>query len=85
MFKHIIAGNNLKSFRVRIIYINVSAIGGQGTTISLGGDEADDNETDQAKDEAAALKVKEGEMKEENKVFPNKSYIFKDKIFTVVV
>jgi hypothetical protein len=85
VFKHIIAGNNLKPFRVRIIYINVSAIGGQGTTISLGENEADNNETDQAKDKTAALKVKEGEIKEKNKVFPNKSYIFKDKIFTVIV
>jgi type IV secretory pathway VirB4 component len=85
VFKHIIAGNNLKPFRVRIIYINVSAIGGQGTTISLKKNEADDNETDQAKDKAAALKIKEEEIKEKNKIFPNKSYIFKDKIFTVVV
>jgi hypothetical protein len=57
MFKHIIAGNNLKPFRVRIVYINASTVGGQGTITLLGGDEADNDETDQAKNEAAALET----------------------------
>jgi hypothetical protein len=46
VFKHIIAGNNLKPFRVRTAYIDASAISSQGTTTLLGGDEADDDETD---------------------------------------
>jgi hypothetical protein len=46
VFKHIITGNNLKSFRVRIAYVNANIIGSQGTTTLLGGDEVDDDETD---------------------------------------
>jgi hypothetical protein len=52
----------------------------------MGGDEADDNETDQAKDEAAALKVERGvEVEGENEMFLDKSYIPEDRIFAVVV
>jgi hypothetical protein len=51
----------------------------------LGGDETDNNETDQAKDETAALKIKEEEIKRENKVFPDESYIPEDKMFAVIV
>jgi hypothetical protein len=52
----------------------------------LGGDEADNDETDQAKNEAAALEVEGGvEMEGENKVFPDKSYISEDRMFAVVV
>jgi hypothetical protein len=75
----------LKLFRVHIAYVN-AGINGQGTTILLGRDEANNNETDQAKNEAAALKVKEGvKIKGENKVFPDKSYISENRMFTVVV
>jgi hypothetical protein len=87
VFKHITASNNLKPFRVRTAYANVNAdiISDQGTTTSLGGDEADNNETNQAEDEAAALKAKRGEVEEENKMFPDKSYIPEDRMFAVVV
>jgi hypothetical protein len=84
VFKHITAGNNLKPFRVRTAYTNIN-IGGQGTTTLLRGDEADDDETNQAENEVAALKIEEGKVKEKNKVFPDKSYIPEDRIFAVVV
>jgi hypothetical protein len=87
VFKHIIASNNLKPFRIRIVYANAGVgINNQGTTTLMKGDEADDNKTDQAKDEATALEV-EGEVKmeRENKIFLNKSYISKDRMFAVVV
>jgi hypothetical protein len=75
----------LKLFRVRIAYVD-AGVSGQGTTILLGGDEADNDETDQAKNEAAALEVEGGvEMEGENKVFPDKSYISEDRMFAVVV
>jgi hypothetical protein len=45
VFKHIIAGNNLKPFRIRTTYANADIINGQGTTTLLKGDEADNNET----------------------------------------
>jgi hypothetical protein len=51
----------------------------------LGGDETDNNKTNQAENETAALKVKKEEIKRENKVFPDKSYISKNKIFTIVI
>jgi hypothetical protein len=52
----------------------------------LRGDEADNDETDQAEDEAAALEAeKEVEIKGENEVFSDESYILKDRIFAVVV
>jgi hypothetical protein len=86
IFKHTTAGNNLKPFRVRTTYTNASVISGQGTTTLLRGNEADNDETDQAKNEAAALKTKEREeVKGENKVFPDKSYIPKDRMFAVVI
>jgi hypothetical protein len=75
----------LKSFRVRTAYANANIISGQGTTTLLGGDEADDDETDQAENEAAALKAERREVERENKVFPDKSYIPEDKMFAVVV
>jgi hypothetical protein len=47
VFKHIIAGNNLKPFRVRTVYVNIDfGISGQRTIISLGGDETNNDETD---------------------------------------
>jgi hypothetical protein len=47
MFKHIIAGNNLKPFRVRTAYTDVNiSINGQGTTILWGEDETNNNEID---------------------------------------
>jgi hypothetical protein len=46
VFKHTTAGNNLKPFRVRTAYTNAGTVGGQGTTTSLGGNEADNDETD---------------------------------------
>jgi hypothetical protein len=86
VFKHITAGNNLKSFRVRTVYADASIIGNQGTITSLGGDEADDDETDQAEDEAAALEVEgEVEVEGENEVFLDKSYILEDRMFAVVI
>jgi hypothetical protein len=51
----------------------------------LGGDEADNDETDQAEDKTAALKVKGRGVEKENKVFLDKSYILKDRMFAVVV
>jgi hypothetical protein len=51
----------------------------------LKGDETNNNETDQAENEAAALKAKGGKIKGENKIFPDKSYIPKDKMFAVVI
>jgi hypothetical protein len=85
VFKHITTGNNLKPFRVRTAYTNTD-ISGQGTTTLLGGNEADNNETDQAKDKAAALKTKKRvKMERENEIFSNKSYISEDKIFAVIV
>jgi hypothetical protein len=85
MFKHTTAGNNLKPFRVRTAYANAGIVGGQGTTTLLGGDEADDDETDQAEDEAAALEAEGGEVEGENEIFPDKSYIPEDRMFAVVV
>jgi hypothetical protein len=76
----------LKTFRVRTAYADAGIINGQRTTILLGGDEADNNETNQAKNETAALKVeKEIKVKEENEIFLNKSYISEDRMFAVVV
>jgi hypothetical protein len=86
MFKHITTGNNLKPFRVRTTYTNASIISGQGTTTSLGGDEINNDETDQTEDEAAALKAKKRvEVEGENEMFLDKSYISEDKIFAVIV
>jgi hypothetical protein len=51
----------------------------------LGGDETNNNQTNQAKNEAAALEIKRGKMEGENKIFLNKSYIPEDKMFAVVV
>jgi hypothetical protein len=84
IFKHTTAGNNLKPFRVRTTYTNAS-ISGQGTTTSLGRDETNNNETDQAKNKAAALKAEGEEIKKKNEIFPDKSYIPKDRMFTVIV
>jgi hypothetical protein len=84
VFKHITAGNNLKLFRVRIVYTD-AGIGGQGTIISLGGDETDNDEINQAKDKAAALKAEGKKVKRENEIFLDKSYIPEDKMFAVVV
>jgi hypothetical protein len=84
VFKHTTAGNNLKPFRVRTAYTNTD-IGGQGTTTLLRGDEANNNETNQAKNKAAALETERGKVKRENKIFPDKSYIPKNKIFAVIV
>jgi hypothetical protein len=86
VFKYITAGNNLKPFRVRTAYTDAGvSINGQGTTILLGRDETDNNEINQAENKAAALKAKEGEVERENKVFLDKSYIPKDRIFAVIV
>jgi hypothetical protein len=85
VFKHITAGNNLKPFRVRTAYTNSGVISGQETTTSLGGDEIDNDETDQAENKATALKTEREKMKRENEIFPDKSYIPEDKIFAVVV
>jgi hypothetical protein len=51
----------------------------------LGGDEANNNETDQAEDKAAALEIEGRKVERENKVFPDKSYISEDRMFAVVV
>jgi hypothetical protein len=75
----------LKPFRIRTVYANADIISGQGTTILLGGDEVDDNETDQAEDKAAALKVEGKEVEGKNKIFPDKSYIPEDRMFAVVI
>jgi hypothetical protein len=85
VFKHTTAGNNLKPFRIRTAYANAGIIGSQRTITLLEGNETNNNETDQAKNEAAALKVKGGEIEKENKVFSDKSYIPKDRMFAVVV
>jgi hypothetical protein len=76
----------LKSFRVRTAYANTDiSISSQGTTTLLRGDETDNNETNQAKNETAALETKGKEIERENKIFPNESYIPEDKMFTVVI
>jgi hypothetical protein len=75
----------LKPFRVRTAYTNTGTISGQETTTSLKGDEADDDETDQAENKAAALETEGGEVKGKNKIFPNKSYIPENRIFAVVI
>jgi hypothetical protein len=87
VFKHTTAGNNLKPFRVRTAYANAGInIDGQRTTTLLRGDEADNDETDQAEDEAAALEVeREVEVEEENEIFSDESYIPEDRMFAVVV
>jgi hypothetical protein len=74
----------LKPFRVRTAYTNAN-ISGQGTTTLLGEDEADDNETDQTKNKTAALKAKREKIEKENKIFPDKSYIPKDRMFAIIV
>jgi len=52
----------------------------------LGGNETNNNEINQAKNEAAALKTKKRvKIKKKNKVFPDESYIAKNKIFAVIV
>jgi hypothetical protein len=52
----------------------------------MGGDETNNNETNQAKNKAAALKAEEKvKIKKENKIFPNKSYIPENRMFTVVI
>jgi hypothetical protein len=86
VFKHITAGNNLKPFRIRIVYANIGlSINGQETTTLLGGDETDNDETNQAKNEAAALEAEREEIKRENEIFLDESYIPEDRIFTVVI
>jgi hypothetical protein len=76
VFRHTTAGNRLKPFHVRTAYADAGGVGGQGTTTLLGGDEADDDETDQAEDEAAALEAEGGvEVEGENE----------DRMFAVVV
>jgi hypothetical protein len=85
VFKHITASNNLKSFRVRTAYADTGIINGQETTTSLGRDEADNNETNQTKNETTALETEGEEMKGENKIFSDKSYIPKDRMFAVVI
>jgi hypothetical protein len=85
VFKHIITGNNLKPFRVHTAYANADIISGQGTTTLLRGDEADNDETNQAENKAAALEVKGEEIEEENEIFSDKSYISEDRMFAVVV
>jgi hypothetical protein len=51
----------------------------------LKGDETDNDETNQAKNKAAALEIKREEIKKENEIFPDKSYISENRIFAVVV
>jgi hypothetical protein len=86
VFKHIIASNNLKPFRVRTAYTNTNIISSQGTTTSLGGDETNNNETNQAKNKATALETEKGvKVKKKNEIFLNKSYIPKNRIFAVIV
>jgi hypothetical protein len=51
----------------------------------LGGNEINNNETEQAENKAAALKVKKEEVKEENKIFSDKSYIPEDRMFAVII
>ena len=74
VFKHTIAGNRLKPFRVRQIYGDVHS--GQGTTTIEGGDEIDDTE---AENKAAALEVEEGEVE------GDEAYIPEDRSFAVVI
>jgi hypothetical protein len=82
VFRHIITDNNLKPFRVRTAYINIGVgIGSHETTTLLWGDETNDNETDQAEDETAALEVNG----EDEVLFSDESYIPEDRIFAVVV
>jgi hypothetical protein len=85
VFKHTTAGNNLKPFRVRTAYTNAGTIGGQGTTTLLRGDEANDNETDQTENKAAALEAEGREVEGENEMFSDKSYISEDRMFAVVI
>jgi hypothetical protein len=85
VFKHITAGNNLKPFRVRIAYTDISTVGGQGTIILLGKDEINNDETDQAEDKTAALEAEGGKVEGENKIFSDESYISEDRMFAVVV
>jgi hypothetical protein len=75
----------LKPFRVRTVYTNTDIISGQGTTTLLKGNEANNNETDQAEDKTAALEIEREEVKKENKIFPDKSYIPENRMFAVVV
>jgi hypothetical protein len=84
VFKHITAGNNLKPFRIRTAYANAN-IGGQGTTTSLGRNEVNDDETDQAKNKTTALEVKGREIEGKNEIFSNKSYIPENRMFAVVI
>jgi hypothetical protein len=52
----------------------------------LGGDGADNDETDQTENEAAALEIERGvKMEKENETFSDKSYISENKMFAVVV
>jgi hypothetical protein len=77
----------LKPFHVRITYNNASiGISGQGTTTLLKGNEADNDETDQTENEAAALKAEGGvEMGRENEIFSDESYIPRDSTFAVII
>jgi hypothetical protein len=86
VFKHITAGNNLKPFRIRTAYTNASlSIGSQGTTTSLRENETNNDETNQAKDKAAALETEKVKIKRENEIFSDKSYIPENRIFAVIV
>ena len=51
----------------------------------MGGNKADDDETDQTENEAAALKAKGEEMEKKNEIFLDESYIPEDRMFAVVV
>jgi hypothetical protein len=52
----------------------------------LGRNEINNNKTNQAKNEAAALKVKgKVEIEKKNEIFPDESYIPEDRIFAVIV
>jgi hypothetical protein len=51
----------------------------------LGRNETNDDETDQTKNKTAALEAKKEKVERENEIFPDKSYIPKDRIFTVIV
>jgi hypothetical protein len=85
VFKYITTGNNLKPFRVLTVYADAD-IGNQGTTTLFRGDEANNNESNQAKNEAAALKTERGvKIEKKNEVFLDKSYIPKDRIFAVII
>jgi hypothetical protein len=75
----------LKPFRVRTVYTNTDIISGQGTTTLLKGNEANNNETDQAEDKTAALEIEREEVKKENKIFPDKSYIPENRMFAVII